>query len=65
LNSGNWHESAASLLDSGPFYEVYETSDTGTSRGRDRGEVLRALLEGLGLDGADLPAQMDARSGRR
>ena len=62
LNSGNWHEErGVNLLDSGaPFYEVYETSDHGyVAVGAIEAKFYVALLEGLGLDGADLPAQMD------
>jgi alpha-methylacyl-CoA racemase len=62
LNSGYWlEERGVNLLDSGaPFYEVYETSDQQyVAVGAIEAKFYAALLEGLGLDAADLPPQME------
>jgi alpha-methylacyl-CoA racemase len=62
LNMEFWREErGVNILDSGAhFYDVYETSDqkyvaVGAVEAKFYGELLR----GLGLDSADLPAQMD------
>ena len=57
-------ERGANLLDSGaPFYEVYETSDgRHVAIGAIEPQFYRLLLQGLGLDPAALPAQMDRGS---
>lgn len=49
------------LLDSGaPFYDVYETSDGGyVAVGAIEPKFFAELVEGLGLDDADLPDQYD------
>ena len=54
-------ERHANLLDGGaPFYATYETADGGfMAVGALEPQFYAALLAGLGLDGADLPAQMD------
>jgi alpha-methylacyl-CoA racemase len=54
-------ERGANLLDTGAhFYEVYETSDGRyVAVGAIEPRFYAALLEGLGLTGEDLPAQMD------
>jgi alpha-methylacyl-CoA racemase len=60
--AGWWGERRGSnLLDSGaPFYEVYETADGGfMAVGAIEPQFYAALLDGLGLDAAHLPAQMD------
>ncbi|MCC6471909.1 MAG: CoA transferase [Alphaproteobacteria bacterium] len=51
----------ANLLDGGaPFYDTYETADGGyLAVGAIEPKFYAALVEGLGLAGADLPAQMD------
>ncbi len=64
---GAWRdERGVNILDSGaPFYEVYETKDGGYfAVGAIEPQFYAALVRGLGLDPADLPAQMD-RSGWR
>jgi alpha-methylacyl-CoA racemase len=60
--AGWWSERRGSnLLDSGaPFYEVYATADGGfMAVGAIEPQFYAALLGGLGLDPAQLPAQMD------
>ena len=54
-------ERGANLLDTGAhFYEVYETSDGKyMAVGAIEKKFYEELLRGLGLEGADLPAQMD------
>ncbi len=59
---GWWKEErGANLLDTGaPFYEVYETADGGYfAVGALEAKFYAALLDGMGLDPADLPHQMD------
>jgi alpha-methylacyl-CoA racemase len=59
---GYWSdERGTNLLDSGShFYEVYETSDgKWVSIGSLEPQFYASLLERLGLDAGDLPAQMD------
>jgi alpha-methylacyl-CoA racemase len=65
LSRGAWQEVRGSnLLDgAAPFYDTYETSDGGAvAVGALEPKFYAALLAGLGLDQADLPAQYD-RSG--
>lgn len=60
--SGLWSEErGANMLDTGaPFYEVYETSDGNWfAVGAIESQFYAELLGVLGLDAADLPAQMD------
>jgi alpha-methylacyl-CoA racemase len=60
--AGWWSERRGSnLLDSGaPFYEVYATADGGfMAVGAIEPQFYAALLDGLGLDAADLPAQLN------
>jgi alpha-methylacyl-CoA racemase len=62
INAGLWREErGANLLDTGAhFYEVYETSDHGyMAVGAIEPKFYSALIEGLGLEGESLPAQMD------
>jgi alpha-methylacyl-CoA racemase len=62
LQAGLWErERGANLLDTGaPFYEVYPTADgRHMAVGAIEPQFYAALLEGLGLDPADLPPQMD------
>ncbi len=62
LNVGVWvEERGVNLLDTGaPFYEVYETRDHRyVAVGAIEAKFYDALVTGLGLDVADLPAQMD------
>ena len=62
MNAGLWHdERGTNLLDSGaPFYEVYETKDLQyVAVGAIEAKFYDALLDGLGLDGEELPAQFD------
>ncbi|KMS83517.1 carnitine dehydratase, partial [Streptomyces regensis] len=62
---GVWSdERGTNLLDGGaPFYDTYVCQDGGhVAVGALEPEFYRALLDGLGLDPADLPDQMD-RSG--
>jgi alpha-methylacyl-CoA racemase len=62
LAGGRWSENrAGNILDTGaPWYEVYETSDGKyMSVGAIEPQFYAALLKGLGLDAAALPAQMD------
>ncbi len=61
--AGWWGERRGSnLLDSGaPFYEVYATADGGfMAVGAIEPPFYAALLDGLGLAAADLPAQLDS-----
>jgi alpha-methylacyl-CoA racemase len=63
--AGLWEgERGANLLDSGaPFYDVYETADGRyVAVGAIEPQFFAALLEGLGIDPAGVPAQHD-RSG--
>jgi alpha-methylacyl-CoA racemase len=57
-------ERGTNLLDSGAhFYEVYETQDGRyVSVGAIEPQFYAALLEGLGLAGEELPAQMDRKA---
>ncbi len=62
--AGIWRdERGVNLLDGGAhFYGVYETSDGKyLSVGAIEPQFYSLLLDGLGLDKADLPAQMDVR----
>jgi alpha-methylacyl-CoA racemase len=62
MGAGFWHdERGTNLLDTGaPFYDVYETSDGQyMAVGAIEAKFYDALLQGLGLDGADVPAQFD------
>ena len=62
LEFGFWNEEhGTNLLDSGaPFYDTYETSDGQYfAVGAIEPQFYAALLDGLGLAGEDLPAQMD------
>ncbi|HEY7931089.1 MAG TPA: CaiB/BaiF CoA-transferase family protein [Acidimicrobiales bacterium] len=62
LNAGFWHEErGVNILDSGaPFYDVYETKDARyVAVGAIEAPFYAALLEGLGLASASLPAQFD------
>jgi alpha-methylacyl-CoA racemase len=59
---GNWSQPrGGNVLDTGaPWYDVYETSDgEWLSVGAIEGRFYKALIEGLGLAGADLPKQHD------
>jgi alpha-methylacyl-CoA racemase len=59
---GLWRdERGTNLLDGGaPFYDTYETSDGGhMSVGALEPQFYAALLHGLGLEGEDLPGQLD------
>lgn len=61
-SSGYWSdERGTNILDSGaPFYDCYECADGGyVSVGALEPQFFAALLGGLGLDAADLPAQHD------
>ncbi|HKS47724.1 MAG TPA: CaiB/BaiF CoA-transferase family protein [Amycolatopsis sp.] len=63
--AGSWtDERGANLLDSGaPFYDTYTCADgKWVAVGALEPQFYAALLAGLGLDGEDLPAQLD-RSG--
>jgi alpha-methylacyl-CoA racemase len=59
--SGSWGPRGTNLLDSGaPFYDVYETADGAwVALGAIEPQFYAALLDGLGLAGADLPGQHD------
>jgi alpha-methylacyl-CoA racemase len=60
--SGAWRdERGVNLLDGGaPFYDTYATADGEfVAVGALEAQFYAALLKGLGLDGTDLPAQMD------
>ncbi|MDX1379780.1 MAG: CaiB/BaiF CoA-transferase family protein [Xanthomonadales bacterium] len=63
LRAGGWWDAARgrNLLDGGaPFYDVYETRDGGfMAVGAIEPQFYAALLDGLGLDPAALPPQMD------
>lgn len=62
LHSGLWREErGANMLDTGAhFYDVYETSDGGhMAVGAIERPFYAELLRGLGLDGDELPDQMD------
>ncbi len=62
LNAGYWHEErGVNILDTGAhFYEVYETKDGRyMAVGAIEAKFYAAMLEGLDLDPAQLPAQMD------
>jgi alpha-methylacyl-CoA racemase len=62
MNAGLWHdERGTNLLDTGAhFYEVYETKDRQyMAVGAIETKFYDVLLEGLGLDGDELPAQFD------
>jgi len=59
---GGWRdERGVNLLDGGaPFYDTYETADGKyVAVGALEPQFYAALLAGLGLDGAELPAQLD------
>jgi alpha-methylacyl-CoA racemase len=61
-SSGIWKEErGTNLLDTGAhFYEVYETADGGfMAVGAIEPQFYAALLQGLDLEGEDLPEQMD------
>ena len=63
LQLGMWKEErGTNLLDTGAhFYEVYETKDQKyVAVGAIEPQFYAELLRGLGLEGQDLPAQMDA-----
>jgi alpha-methylacyl-CoA racemase len=65
MNSGFWHEErGTNLLDTGaPFYEVYETREHQyVAVGAIEPKFYDELLDGLDLDGADLPEQFDRAS---
>ena len=65
LGMNGWRDGRRSnLLDGGcPFYDTYQTSDGGwMAVGSLEPQFYALLVSGLGLDGEDLPAQMD-RSG--
>lgn len=59
---GGWNERGTNLLDSGaPFYDVYETADGKyISIGSLEPQFYADLLRRVGLEGEDLPPQMDA-----
>jgi alpha-methylacyl-CoA racemase len=62
MNAGFWHdERGTNLLDTGAhFYEVYETKDRQyVAVGAIEAKFYDALLDGLGLQGDELPAQFD------
>jgi alpha-methylacyl-CoA racemase len=62
MDLGYWREErGVNILDTGAhFYEVYETSDGGfMAVGAIEPQFYAELLDGLGLDPATLPAQMD------
>lgn len=62
LNAGYWLEDrGVNILDTGAhFYEVYETKDGRfMAVGAIEAKFYAALLDGLGLDSEELPAQMD------
>jgi len=61
---GVWEDRrGVNTLDTGaPFYEVYETADGGyMAVGAIEPQFYAELVRGLGLEAADLPAQMDRR----
>ncbi len=59
--SGFWTERGTNMLDTGAhFYDVYETADGKyVSIGSIEAQFYAELLERLGIDPAELPAQMD------
>jgi alpha-methylacyl-CoA racemase len=61
FHAGLWGERGTNLLDTGAhFYEVYETSDGGyMSVGAIEPQFYTELLDGLGVDPAELPHQHD------
>ncbi len=62
LNMGYWNEErGVNILDTGAhFYDVYETSDARyVAVGAIESKFYVELLRGLGLDGEELPHQMD------
>ena len=62
LGAGVWRDQReANLLDGGaPFYDTYRCSDGGwMAVGALEPQFYAELLKGLGLDGEDLPAQLD------
>ncbi len=64
---GAWRdERGVNLLDGGaPFYDTYATSDGQyVAVGAIEPQFYAALLKGLGLEGAELPAQLDRPAGQ-
>ena len=64
-NAGLWEEArGANMLDTGAhFYEVYKTADGGfMAVGAIERKFYAELLKGIGLEGHDLPDQMDRSS---
>jgi alpha-methylacyl-CoA racemase len=62
---GAWEDRrGVNILDTGaPFYEVYDTADGGyMAVGAIEAQFYANLIDRLGLDAADLPAQMDRSS---
>ncbi len=62
LSAGFWRDRrGVNLLDSGaPFYDVYETADgRHVAVGAIEPQFYAQLLQGLGLDGAELPGQWE------
>lgn len=62
MGAGLWQEErGTNILDTGAhFYEVYETADAQyVAVGAIEKKFYEELLHGMGLEGADLPAQMD------
>jgi alpha-methylacyl-CoA racemase len=60
--AGAWQDArGVNLLDGGaPYYDTYQTADGGyVAVGALEPQFYAALLSGLGLSGADLPAQLD------
>ena len=60
--TGTWQDQRGSnMLDGGaPWYDTYETADGGyVAVGAIEPQFYAALLDGLGLAGADLPGQLD------
>ena len=60
--TGTWRdERGSNMLDGGaPWYDTYETADGGyVAVGAIEPQFYAALLDGLGLGGADLPGQLD------
>ena len=60
--TGTWRDQRGSnMLDGGaPWYDTYETADGGyVAVGAIEPQFYAALLDGLGLAGADLPGQLD------
>lgn len=56
-NAGAWGDRGTNVLDSGaPFYDVYETGDGGyVAVGAIEPQFYAALLDGLGIEAADMP----------